>query len=480
MGFLVPMGCIDVLPGDIIEWATSLLLRASPLVTPVMHPVTVRIHHWFVPNRIIWDNWEEFITGGPDGLDATVHPTKTGVISAASAPDYLGVPLGTSTTYNVLPLRAYQLIYNEFYRDQDLVTEASISTGDGNDTTTGVTLRRIMWEKDYLTSARPWEQKGATITIPLGSTAPVLGIGVESLNATAGPSPTLRRSGDTAGTYANFFNQDASPTAGYDFYYEADNTSGTGKPNIRADLSTASAITINALREAAALQRFEENRARYGSRYSEYLRVLGVRSADSRLQRPEYLGGGKQTIQFSEVLQTAEGANPVGTMRGHGISALRSNRFRRFFEEHGWIIPMLSIRPKTMYITGQERKWNRTDRYDYFQKELQHIGQQPVQNREATIAHASPTGVFGYQDRYDEYRRQESGVSGDFATSVLNSWHLARDLAAGTALNSSFVQCDPANSRIFAASTNDTIYCMARHSVRARRIVAKTGTSRLS
>lgn len=480
MGKLVPVGCFDVLPGDTVQHATSLLLRVAPLVTPVMHPVTVRVHHWFVPYRLIWDNWEPFITGGPDGLNASVHPTKNTTVTAGSAPDYLGVPIaGTAITYNALPLRAYQLIYNEFYRDEDLVTAATVGTGDGVDSSTSVTLRDIMWEKDYLTSSRPWEQKGPTITIPLGSTAPVIGIAVEDLDPTSGGMPNARRSGQAEGTYAQYWNQDAAPTAGFDYFIKATGAGASAGPDIYADLSSASAITINALREAAALQRWEENRARGGSRYSEYLRVLGVRSSDARLQRPEYLGGGKQTIQFSEVMQTAEGTNPVGTLRGHGISALRSNRYRRFFEEHGVVISLLSVRPKTIYTNGQERMWNRVTKFDYFQKELQHIGSQAVLNKEAYALHATPNGTFGYQDRYDEYRRKESGVSGEFATSVLNSWHMARDFASAPALNSSFVMCNP-TTRNFASATNDPLYVMARHSIQARRLVAKTGSARLS
>lgn len=460
MGKLVPIACFDVLPGDTIQMATSLLLRVAPLVTPVMHPVSVRVHHWFVPNRLLWDNWEEFITGGPDGMNSSVHPTKTGTVNAGQAADYLGVPLGAGMTYNALPLRAYVKIFNEFYRDQDLVTAGSETTADGNDSTTSAVLRDIMWEKDYLTSSRPWEQKGPTITIPLGTSAPLV---FSETGATPGTRNLVR---DTAATNSAVQVLEA----------------GTADASIVgiADLSTASAITINKLREAAALMRWEENRARGGSRYPEYLRVLGVRSSDARLQRPEYLGGGKQTIQFSEVLQTGtDGTNPIGTMRGHGISALRSNRFRRFFEEHGWVISLLSVRPKTIYTNGQERMFNRTTKFDYYQKELQHLGSQAVLNKEAYALHATPLGTFGYQDRYDEYRRKESGVSGEFATTVLNSWHMARDFAAAPALNASFVTCNP-TTRNFASATNDPLYVMARHSIQARRLVAKSGTARLS
>ena len=181
---------------------------------------------------------------------------------------------------------------------------------------------------------------------------------------------------------------------------------------LKADLSNASAVTVNVLREALALQRYEEARARYGSRYIEYLRYLNVRSRDSRLDRPEYLGGGRQTVQFSEVLQTAEGTDPVGELRGHGIAAMRSNRYRRFIEEHGYVFSFVSVRPITIYAQALHRTWNRRTKEDFWQKELRHIGQQAVLNKEVYAEHTTPDGTFGYQDRYDEYRRQESTVAG--------------------------------------------------------------------
>jgi len=254
-------------------------------------------------------------------------------------------------------------------------------------------------------------------------------------------------------------------------------------PNGRyeADLSTASAVTVNVLREALALQRYEEARARYGSRYTEYLQYLGVKSSDARLQRPEYLGGGQNTIQLSEVLQTAaDGSNPVGTLRGHGISSMRSNRFRRFFEEHGYVITLMSIRPKTIYATGLFRHWNRRTKEDFWQKELEHIGQQEVLVKEVyAAADGSPLGpddVFGYQDRYDEYRRTESSIGGEFRTTDLNYWHLARIFASDTALNQDFVSCVP-TERVFAVPSKDVFYVMAKHSIQARRLVAQKGNS---
>lgn len=465
MGELIPCGLLEVLPGDSIQMATSALLRCSPLLAPVMHPVHVRIHHWFVPHRLVWTDWEDFITGGPDGMDASVFPTRTvaGGFSAGGLGDYLGVPPSIPTTVSVLPFRGYALIWNEWYRDQDLQPELVISKASGPDTTTSITLQNCAWEKDYFTSARPWEQKGPSITIPLGTSAPVSG-DIDIVNPPSTVRTATKQSGADPSPILVSGNAGAGSTVDWQLV------------NAAADLTGASAVTVNLLREALALQRFEEARARYGSRYVEYLRYLGVRSSDARLQRPEYLGGGSQTIQFSEVLQTAEGTDPVGDLKGHGIAAMRSNRFRRFFEEHGYVFSLMSVRPKTIYANGQFRTWNRRTKEDFYQKELEHIGQQEVLNREVYAAHASPDGVFGYQDRYDEYRRQESSIAGEFRSTLLDFWHMARIFGSSPALNASFVSCVP-TERTFAVPSQDVLYVMANHSIQARRLLASRGSS---
>lgn len=465
MGELVPIGLTEVLPGDTIQQATSMLVRVSPLLAPVMHPVSVRVHHWFVPHRIIWDDWESFITGGSDGFDASVFPTidlaEPGSASVGALADYLGCPTEIDAlTVSALPFRAYAAIFNEFYRDQDLVTELVIDKTSGPDTTTNVIMQNTAWEKDYFTSARPWTQKGPEITLPLGTTARVatdVETGDASVWSTTSSAYKLMK--------ANATNVEASADAGV-----------VGN-RLFADLTNAAAASINDLRLAFALQRYEEARARYGSRYTEYLRYLGVKSSDARLQRPEYLGGGKQTIQFSEVLATAETASvKVGDLKGHGMGAMRSRRYRRFFEEHGYIVSLLSVRPKTMYVQGLARHWNRRTKEDYWQKELQHIGQQEILNKELYAAHTTPEGIFGYQDRYDEYRRTESSIGGEFRESTLDFWHMARIFAADPTLNSSFVQSLP-TQRIHAVTTNDVLWIMANHSIQARRMVAKMGKS---
>lgn len=470
MGKLVPITHFEVLPGDSIQQSTSALVRVSPLLAPVMHPVSVRIHHWFVPYRLIWDDWEKFITGGPDGMDASVFPTNVSPASVGhsvgSLMDHLGVPTGVpDLAYSALPRRAYQKIYNEFYRDQDLTPESTISTASGVDTTTLNTFQSVAWEKDYFTSARPWTQLGPAVTVPLGSSAPVVTNNADIL---------MKRSG---GTDRNLiFSSDVANPIIYSGATDANQNVRFGSESgLEVNLGAAVSPSVNLLREAFALQRYQEARARYGSRYTEYLRYLGIRSSDARLQRPEYLGGGKQTIQFSEVLQTAEGSDAVGTLRGHGISAVRSNRYRRFFEEHGIVLSLLSVRPKTIYTQGLPRAWNRRTKEDYFQTELQHIGQQEILKKELYAPSASPEAVFGYQDRYDEYRRMESSVSGEFR-STLDHWHMARIFASDPSLNSEFVTSVP-TKRIHAVESENVLWIMANHSIQARRIVAGSAKS---
>lgn len=472
MGQLVPIGLTEVLPGDSMQQATTCMVRFSPLLAPVMHTTNVQISHWFVPHRLIWEDWEDFITGGPDGNDASTFPTITfgGGSGAAvgSLADYLGVPPSVNNiVVSALPFRGYALIWNEYFRDQDLETPLVIDETSGADTTTSTALQNAAWEKDYFTSARPWEQKGPAITIPIGSSAPV-----ELVPYTKSTNPSLVQIANTGSTTVN---SDIVADGGV-----VETAGGSGlvlDPNGRliTNLSGASLVTVNLLREALALQRFEEARARFGSRYVEYLRYLGVRSSDARLQRPEFLGGGRYPVQFSEVLQTAEGSDPVGELRGHGIGVARSNRYRRFFEEHGYVFTLMTVKPKTIYASGLFRHWNRRAKEDFFQKELQHIGQQAILNKEVRAAHASPNGTFGYQDRYDEYRRTESSIAGEFRT-TLDFWHFARQFTTDPALNASFIKCVPSEEPFAVPSTN-TLYVMAKHSIQARRIVAASGQS---
>lgn len=487
MGYVLPVGLVEVLPGDSFRHATSVFMRLAPMLAPVMHPVTVRIHHWFIPTRLLWDDFEDFITGGPTNTDVSEFPTITapsGGFAVGSLADHLGLPpeIG-GIEVSALPFRAYNLVYNEWYRDQDLETAKALSLESGPDTTTATDLLRCDWERDYFTTARPWPQKGPDVSVPVNLTA----AGEPSVSATTTLTPngfptfstgetysasntlysdnsTIKQRGTVSGLYQALRFADPGLTANTTIDFQS------GNPELGS-------VNINSLREAFALQRFAEHRAMYGSRYVEYLRYLGIKASDARLQRPEYLGGGKQTIQFSEVLQTAEGTDPVGTLRGHGIAAMRSNRYRRFFEEHGFVLSIMLVRPKAIYMQGIPRSWLRRVREDFFQTELQHIGQQEVYTKElyggASAGADGGLKVFGYQNRYDEYRGHESYVCGEFRD-ILDYWHLARSFANEPTLNADFISATP-SERIFAAQQNDQLYCMINHSLQARRLMSKFG-----
>lgn len=500
MGYMMPIGITECLPGDTFQQATSVFLRCSPLVTPVMHPVHVTVHHWFIPTRLLWNKWEDFITGGPDGMDASIMPTikapASGGFAVGSLADYMAIPSGVpNLEVCALPFRAYALLYNECYRDQDLEQELPLSLESGLDTTTNTTLQRCDWARDYFTTARPWPQKGPAVSVPVNLTA--AGEPTITGTVTGNGSPTFTATGSggtvtsslktltTSGTYKGTggdVGMDVTGDLGDRKGYNA--PLSWANPALKVNLQFQSgnpelgSVDINQLREAFALQRFEEHRALYGSRYVEYLRYLGVKSSDARLQRPEYLGGSRQTIQFSEVLQTAPGGeDPVGALKGHGIGAMRTNRYRRFFEEHGYVLTIMMVRPISVYMQGLSRMWNRRVKEDYYQRELQHIGQQEVLTKELYAGNEQgPTAddvVFGYQNRYDEYRWHESYVSGEFRN-ILNSWHMARDFANEPTLNADFINAVP-TTRIFAAQQNDTLYCMANHSIQARRLMSKYG-----
>lgn len=397
MGQLIPIGLTEVLPGDTIQQSTSCFIRFSPMVAPVMHPVQVKIHHWYVPFRLVWDDFEDFITGGPDGLNdstppyavrSNVNPQATGTLS-----DYLGIPplLANDVRFSTLPFRAYQLIWNEWYRDQNLQEEFEIPKTSGREVigTSGTsTLRYSAWGKDYFTTATPWEQKGIAVQVPVN------GVPSGTLTFSGTGAPTFSTGGVSGRQLYNSIVNDGGEDGGTDLN-RLGITGAVGSasgplvwddPKLTATFtgdSQLGAIDLNQLREAFALQRFEEHRALYGSRYVEYLRYLGVKASDARLQRPEYLGGGRSVIQFSEVLQTAaDGDTPVGTMRGHGIGAIRTNRYRRFIEEHGLILTLMTVRPISVYTQGLPRMWSRFSKEDYWQKELEHIGQQEIRNSE--------------------------------------------------------------------------------------------------
>ncbi|AXL15100.1 major capsid protein [Microviridae sp.] len=462
MGELFPISCVPVLPGDTMQGNTSALVRVSPLNTPVMHPVKVRLHTFFVPNRVVWPEtevgggWESFITGGADGTATPTIPTSNTNTTKKTVATYLGLPPIGGVAYNQLPLRAVNAIYNDYYRDQDLCPERVFNDN---------TVPKIAWEKDYFSSARPFSQKGPDVTVPLGTRAPV------ASDQTAG-NPLAIYSTDSA-------DYEAMPSDGVTL--QMGGAGGTEANSMYADLTNATAANVNDWRAAFSIQRYQEARARYGSRFTEYLRYLGITPSDARLQRPEFISGGTTRLNFSEVLQTSPNseadADGVGDLYGHGIAGARTNKWRRFFEEHGYVITMMSIRPKALYLNGVQRDFLKTTKEDYYQKELVNLGQQEVY--QAELYAENERDVFGYQDRYHEYRSHPSQISQDFRD-TLNAWHLGRDLQANVTLNQSFVECNP-SKRIFQVDDGsvDSLWIMANNHLVARRLVPKRANPRI-
>lgn len=485
MGFVVPVNLLEVLPGDTVQLSTGIFMRLAPMIAPVMHPVHMTVQHFYVPARILWNGFEDFITGGEDGMDASVPPTVTITPAQSDLADYLGLPLGKALTVSALPFRAYASIWNNYFRDQDLQAELAISYDSGPDSTTSRTLQRAAWQKDYFTTARPWPQKGPAVTIPvdMGSAGmPTLTFsGSLADRSVSGPftvvpngverqQATLVSQFGTPKWSAGSHEVDITGLTGLNL----NNGSVTGTIDYKPGQAGIGSIDVSALREAMSYQRFEEHRSLFGSRYEDYLRYLGVRPQDARLQMPEYLGGTSQTIQFSEVLQT--GGDQVGQLYGHGISAMRSRRVRRFIPEHGYLMSLLYVRPIPVYAQGVDRLWTRETKLDYWQREMEHIGQQEVYNREIYAdGTAADAEIFGFQNRYDEYRRGVNSIAGEFRTTQ-DYWHMARIFANRPTLNGDFVSSNPTD-RIFQASESlsDQLYVMAQNNVVARRLVSRNG-----
>lgn len=458
MGELIPLQVQEAIEGDSWQGSSSVLIRVSPTLAPVMHPVTVRVHHWFVPTRLVWSSWEDFRTGGSDGANADTVPQTASITHAnGTLTNYMGCPTGSSAyTVNALPVRCYNLVYNQFYRDQDVIPEV---------TEDSTAVQKIAWEKNQFTTARSSSQRGTEVSLPLGTQAPLLGVGVNA--ATGWADTTDLRMGGGADYTAN----DVSATN----LQATEDPNNAGYPNLYADLSNATAATINDLRLAFATQNFMEIRQRYGANYVDYLSYLGITGQDQRLQRAEYLGGGKQTVSFSEVLATAETGSTVdvGDMKGHGIAAVKTNKFRKFIPEHGYIITLLSLRPKTIYANGLAKMWTRTDKEDFFTKELERLGSVEIENRELYIDDSGPTDTFGWGKRYHDYRESKSYVSGDMAPGQsLDHFTQAISYSSDIALNTAFIECSP-STRIYASTSTDNIWIFNNNHMVAKRIVSR-------
>jgi hypothetical protein len=472
MGNLTPILTMECVPGDKFDLSCESLIRFAPLVAPVMHRMDVTMHYFFVPNRILWDNWEKFITDANSEHVAPYIQINQDYNDTAELReslrfmDYMGVPPipggATSQRVNSLPFAAYQCIYNEYYRDQNLIAPVDYKLTDG--APSGLPkileltrLRKRAWEHDYFTASLPFAQKGAAVDIPIGLVEGDLPVYLNSSNGT-----TLNGSPASVNVGAQGGRTDVPVDSLY-----ADTSNATIEPT-----------TINDLRRAFRLQEWLEKNARGGTRYIEnILTHFGVKSSDARLQRPEYITGVKSPVVISEVLQTGQSdTTPQGNMAGHGISVTSGRAGSYFCEEHGYIIGIMSVMPKTAYQQGIPKTFLKNDSLDYFWPSFANIGEQPVTKNEVFAYTSSANDTFGYVPRYAEYKYMPSRVAGEFRT-TLDYWHLGRIFSTEPNLNQTFVECNP-TTRVFAVEDveGDHLYCHVLNKIRAIRPMPKYGT----
>ena len=467
-GELVPIYVDEALPGDTFSCNLTAFSRLATPIHPTMDNAFMDTHFFAVPVRLVWDDFEEFMgetktykAAGSDRLDGTpdfsvaapVPPTITAGGSGEaehSLSDYFGIPTKVGgLEFSALWHRAYTLVWNDWFRDENLQAPKTLLTTSGADSTTYALLNRGK-KHDYFTSALPWPQKGADVTIPLGGLAPVTGIGKINQVYSNSNIDVYETDGTSTVNYADSSKIQNTPD---DFVaYIEEDPNNAGFPNIYADLSDATAATINQLRLAFATQKFLEIQARGGSRYIEVIKNhFNVTSPDARLQRPEYLGGGSSPVNISPVAQTSstDATTPQGNLSAIGTTVLSGHSFTKSFTEHTIVIGMVSVRTDLTYQQGLNRMFSRETIYDYYWPTLSTIGEQAVKNKEIYAqGSAADETTFGYQERYAEYRYKPSSVTGKFrsnATGTLESWHYAQEYASLPLLGDSWIQVTDTN-----------------------------------
>lgn len=466
-GYLIPIFVDEYLPGDTFRVSVTHVSRVlGRLSHPIMDNMWLDFFFFSVPCRLVWDNWKYFMgehdEAGAQDFDYTVPINDTSLIGGAgyaseSLYDYMGLPpLQDNVDPIALPFRCYNKIWNDWFREQSLQDMVTVDTDDGPDDPADYVLLRRNKRHDYFTACQPYLQKGTAVDLPLGSVAPVLGIGKENTTWASGPQ-TVYETGQSGSTsFADY--QEINPSAANTSFFVEEDPDNAGYPGIYADLDNATAASINSLREAFQLQRMLERDARSGTRYSEVIRAhFGVTTPDLSF-RSEYLGGGRTPLGVDAIPNTGVVTGYLNAQiygSGSGIS------FSKSFSEHGYVIGMVCAVADLTYSQGVDRLWNRETREDFYFPALAHLGEQAVLNREIWFQDAAADdNVFGYQERWAEYRYKKSMICGDLrgdAVASLDAWHLSQDFAALPVLNSSFIQEDPPLDRVVYTSAENQV-----------------------